>query len=101
MYRLNRFFLIPTTFVGLACAGVALADKEELELLSQTSISLTEAIDIAEKHQGGRAYEANLDDDRFSPEYEVGVAVGTVVYEVTVNGITGEVARVRTNNDND
>ncbi len=100
MNRMSRLILIPVSLAGLALAGVALADKEDLKLLEQTSISLTEAIAIAEKHQGGRAYEANLDDDSFSPEYEVDVAVGSTFFEVTVNGVTGEVAKVRNNNDN-
>jgi uncharacterized membrane protein YkoI len=95
MKNLTKSTIVAGAFTGLLFSGVAMADKDELRLLEQTKISLTEAIAIAEKHQGGRAYEASLDDDRFSPEYEVDVAVDNVSYELTVDGISGEVTKVK------
>lgn len=96
MSRLMNFLIIPSTVAVLTLSGVANAgDKDERRLLDKTKISLVEAIQIAERHKGGRAYEASLDDDSFSPEYEVDVAVDDTSYELTIDGITGEVSKVR------
>lgn len=76
-------------------SGAALADKDDVRLLAETKITLVEAINIAEKHQNGRAYEASLDDKKFTPVYEVNVVVGDVIYEIDVDGVTGEVRKVK------
>lgn len=88
-----------TTLAAMTFAGSALADRDDAQLLEQTKITLSEAIAIAEKHQNGRAYEASVDDDRFSPSYEVSVAAGDRLYELDVDGVTGEVRNVREERD--
>ena len=85
--------------MGLAFSGIALADKEDTKRLGEAKITLTEAITIAEQHQKGRAYEAGLEDDSFSPEYEVSVVVGDKTYEVNVDAVSGEVGKVREDRD--
>jgi uncharacterized membrane protein YkoI len=81
---------------ALLISGAAFADRDDVRLLSETKINLTEAIAIAEKHQNGRAYEAELDSHRFAPVYEVKVVTSdNRVYEVNIDGVTGEVRNVK------
>ncbi|HET6563946.1 MAG TPA: PepSY domain-containing protein, partial [Xanthomonadales bacterium] len=56
---------------GLALSGAAFADRDDIRMLPEARITLVEAIQIAEAHQGGIAYDAKLEDDSFTPEYEV------------------------------
>lgn len=71
--------------------AVSAGDREDIRNLAATKVSLTEAIAAAEKHQGGKAVEASLDDDSFKPAYEVSVVKDDRIYEVHVNGETGEI----------
>jgi uncharacterized membrane protein YkoI len=84
---------------GLVLSAAAVADQEDIRLLAETRITLIEAIEIAQNHQGGQAYEATLDDDSFTPEYEVNVVLDNLSYEVTVDGVTGEVRKVKEDRD--
>lgn len=84
---------------GLLLSGIALADKNEAQRLTETKISLTEAIAIAEKNQGGQAYDASLDDDGLGLNYEVDVVVGDKTFEVEVDAVSGEVGKVKEDRD--
>jgi len=95
----NKHVIVPTALAGLLFSGIVLADKEDIHLLEQTKISLTEAIGIAESHQKGRAYEASLDDDSFSPRYEISVIAENKIYELEVDGVSGEVLSTREDMD--
>jgi uncharacterized membrane protein YkoI len=86
-------------FAGLLFSGIALADRDDAKRLAETKISLTEAVAAAEKHQGGQAYDASLDDDGKSLSYEVEVLVGDKTYEVTVDAVSGAVANVKEDRD--
>lgn len=81
----------------LAIQGTAFADKgmKAHERVSQAKITLAEAVDIAQRHLSGQAYEAELEENSFSLEYEVDVLLERKKYEVTVDANTGEVKRVR------
>lgn len=100
---MKKFFnvgVLSVAFAGLLLAGVAQADRDDIRLLDETKISLVEAVEIAEKHQNGRAYEAGIDDDRFSPVYEVNVVTADGrMYELDVDGVTGVVNNVREERD--
>ena len=92
--------VLSAALAGLLFAGVAQADRDDIRLLAETKISLTEAIAIAEKYQNGRAYEAGIDDDSFSAVYEVSVVTADErMYELDVDGVTGEVSNVREEKD--
>ena len=95
----HKFFVLFTATAGLLLSGAAIADRDDIRALADTKISLIEAIEIAQAHQGGIAYEAKLDDDSFSPEYEVDVVANDTIYEVTVDGVTGEVRKVKEDHD--
>ncbi|WP_084419840.1 PepSY domain-containing protein [Henriciella litoralis] len=84
---------------GTATAGLAMADIEDARALSEATISLTDAIAAAETHTGGTAYEAQIEDDSFSPEFEVGIVADNLIYEVRVDGNTGEVISAREDRD--
>lgn len=92
-----RLALAACGLAGLAAAHAA--DADELRMLEQAKISLTQAIDAAERHQGGRAIEASLDDDSFQPAYEVSVVKDGRVYDVQVDGNSGQVLGAREDRD--
>ena len=95
MARLKNFFATATVLAGLV-AGTALAsDADEIRMLAQTKITLQQAIDAAQRHQGGQAFEASIDDDSFQPVYEVSIVKEDRVYDVWVSGIDGKVLNVR------
>ncbi|WP_300375822.1 PepSY domain-containing protein [Henriciella sp.] len=84
---------------GTATAGLAVADVEDAKALGEAQISLTDAITAAEAHTNGQAYEAQIEDDSFSPEFEVGIVANQKTYEVRVDGNTGEVIDSREDHD--
>jgi uncharacterized membrane protein YkoI len=95
----HKTSMVVAVITGMGAIGwptTALADDcREIRALAKTQISLMEAISAAEMHQGGRAYDASLDDDRFGPEYEVDVIADGRSYEVRVDGISGEIIGAR------
>jgi uncharacterized membrane protein YkoI len=95
MFRLKNAFATAAILGGIV-AGTALAsDADEIKMLAQTKISLQQAIELAQQHQGGQAFEASIDDDSFKPVYEVSVVKDNRVYDVWVDGVEGKVLRAR------
>lgn len=84
---------------GTATAGLAMADVEDAKSLAEAKITLIDAIEAAETHTSGKAFEAQIEDDSFSPEFEIGVVAENVVYEVRIDGETGEVMSSREDHD--
>ncbi|VUD69335.1 hypothetical protein TDB9533_04702 [Thalassocella blandensis] len=94
--NIKKTFLLPlTATAAISVAALSFADEDEVKLLAQTEITLQQAIDAAVAHQGGQAYEAELEDDSFDVEYEVKVINNGQRYKITVDGKSGEVKRVR------
>lgn len=91
--------LIGASILSMATAS-AVADKVSLRI-QETNISLVQAIQIAEKHVGGRAYEAELEKNSFGLEYEIDLignssdGMETTKVEVTIDAKTGEVLNQR------
>jgi uncharacterized membrane protein YkoI len=83
------------TAVNMAQAGES-KEKEakELQLFSQAKITLTDAIKAAEHKTGGKAMEAEVDDESSTIQFEVEVLKDGKVHEVMVDGITGKVLKV-------
>lgn len=83
------------TAVNLAQAGET-KEKEakELRLFSQSKISLSEAIKAAEQKTGGKAMEAELDDESNTVQFEIEILKDGKVHEVKVDGKTGKVLKV-------
>ncbi len=75
----------------------AFAGSKVAEKLENAKITLQQAIDLAEKETGGRAYEAEIEKNSFNVEYEVDVYVVAEGkrFEVSVDAKTGEVLSVR------
>lgn len=90
MTKIKTMMATATALAMLSGAAYA-ADASDIRLLNETKISLSDAIAAAEKHQGGRAIDASLDDDSFKPAYEVTVVVDNRVFDVQVDGVTGGV----------
>ena len=94
-----------TLLGALAVAGVmgaaaaARADQEDLRLYSEAKVMLTQAIATAEKHLGGQAIGAKLDDDSFKPAYEVSVVKDNRVFDVHVDAVTNAVISSREDMD--
>jgi uncharacterized membrane protein YkoI len=85
--------LLAFTAVLVLGSWKALAvDAEEIKLFREAKITLSEAIAAAEKHQPGKAVEAGLDDDSFTPTYEVNILTqDSRAYDVRVDAVSGKV----------
>lgn len=82
-----------------AFATNALADSDDIKAAAEAKISLVQAINAAEKHQGGKAIDASIDDDSFSPTYEVSVVKDAKLYDVRVDAVNGSVLGSREDKD--
>lgn len=69
-------------------------DDEELAALGETKTDLLSVIATAEQAAGGKAMEAEIDDESAAPAFDVEVAQadGSVV-KVTIDGVTGKVLK--------
>ncbi len=87
--------LIAGAFASEAQAGES-KDKEakELQLFSQAKISLSEAIKAAEQKTGGKAIEAELDDESDTVQFEIEILKDGKIHEVLVDSITGKILKV-------
>lgn len=96
--------ILTATFVMVIMAGTAVnmaqageskeKEAKELQLFSQAKISLSDAIKAAEHKIGGKAMEAELDDESSAVQFEIDVLKDGKVHEVMVDGITGKVLKV-------
>ncbi|MAN73444.1 MAG: peptidase M4 [Henriciella sp.] len=99
MKRSIRTLISATAIGGLATAGLAFADIDDARALEEADISLVAAIMAAEDATQGKAFEAQVEDDSFSPEFEISVLADGKVYDVIVDGVTGEVKSTREDHD--
>lgn len=88
--------LVATTLLLAATLTVpAYADIDDIRGMDEAKITLTEAINKAEKHAGGTAYEASYDNDSFKPAFEVEVTKDGKFFDVRIDGVSGEVLGMR------
>jgi len=87
--------IMASTAANVAQAGES-KEKEanELKLFSQARISLTEAIKAAEQETGGKAMEAEVDDESNTVQFEIEILKDGKIHEVMVDGKTGKVLKV-------
>ena len=87
--------IMTSTAANMAQAGES-KEKEakELQLFSQAKISLTEAIKAAEQKTGGKAMEAEVDDEPNTVQFEIEILKDGKIHEVIVDGKTGNVLKV-------
>lgn len=69
-------------------------EAKEIKLFNQAKITLTEAIKAAEQKTGGKAMEAEVDDDSNTVQFEIEVLKDGKIHEVMVDGISGKVLKV-------
>nr|SPS06008.1 conserved exported protein of unknown function [Candidatus Nitrotoga fabula] len=75
-------------------SGLKEKEAKELQLFSLAKISLSEAIKAAEQKIGGKAIEAELDDESETVQFEVEVLKDGKIHKVMVDGETGHVLKV-------
>ena len=87
--------IMTSAAVNVAQAGES-KEKEakELKLFSQATISLTDAIKAAEQKVGGKAMEAEVNDESDTVQFEIEVLKDGKIHEVIVDGKTGHVLKV-------
>lgn len=69
-------------------------DAKEILLFNQAKITLSDAIEAAQQKTGGKAIEAEVDDEAGTIQFEVEVIKDGKVHEVKVDGISGKVLKV-------
>lgn len=69
-------------------------EAKELQLFSRAKISLSEAIKAAELKTGGKALEAELDEESKTVQFEVEILKDGKIHKVMVDGETGHVLKV-------
>ncbi len=94
--------LMIVTVTNAAQAGES-KDKEakELKLFGEAKISLCEAIKAAEQKTGGKALEAELDDESNTVQFEIEILKDGKIHEVIVDGKTGKVLKVSLDDESD
>lgn len=82
--------------LALAGAGAALAKEktgDDVANLAGTKLSITQAIDAAQKVDGGNVVSADLDKEKGVVGYKVEILLDGVEHKAFVNGQTGEVVK--------
>jgi uncharacterized membrane protein YkoI len=74
-------------------------DLSDIRALDEAELTLMQAIELAEEHEGGEAIDASIDDDAFVPTFEVSVLREGRIYEVYINGVDGTVLGSRVDID--
>lgn len=97
MSHVAKLLAVPT--MAMLISAPAHADLDEINTLKQAKITLVDAIRAAEQHQGGRAFEASLDDDSFTPTYEVSLLAQEKLYDVRIDAVSGAVLSTREDKD--
>jgi uncharacterized membrane protein YkoI len=69
-------------------------EAKELKLFGMAKITLIEAIKAAEQNVGGKAMEAEVDDESNTVQFEIEILKDGKIHEVMVDGKTGKVIKV-------
>ncbi|MFT3689139.1 PepSY domain-containing protein [Paenirhodobacter sp.] len=89
---MNRKFLAPLAVGFLALPGAAFADdREEIALFQTAQQSLGAAIARAEQETGGKAVEAEFDEERGVGLWEIGTVHDTARFKVGIDAISGQI----------
>lgn len=83
--------------ISAAVAGTAFATTEienDAQAVLGAKFSLAQAVSVAEQHVKGRAAAAEFEKSSGKLVYEVEVVVGSKVFDIEVDGMTGQVADV-------
>lgn len=76
-------------------------ETQEIKLFKQAKISLSEAIKAAEQKTGGKAMEAEVDDETNNIQFEVETIKEDKIYVVMVDGRTGQVLTMTEGEESD
>jgi uncharacterized membrane protein YkoI len=97
--KILKAMLAMVMIIGTAANVVQAGESKEKEAkeikhFNQAKITLTEAIKAAEQKTGGKAMEAEVDDDSNTVQFEIEVLKDGKIHEVMVDGISGKVLKV-------
>ncbi|WP_294929914.1 PepSY domain-containing protein [uncultured Paracoccus sp.] len=87
-------FLSPlkaATVALLAMSGAALADSEEVALMRSAQQSLADAIAAAEQETGGKAIEAEFDEERGMGYWEITTVTETARFGLKLDANSGQI----------
>ncbi len=98
----NKFLITLFTTIIMTGATVNIVqageskekEAKELQLFKLAEISLSDAIKAAEQKTGGKAMEAELDDESNTVQFEIEIFKDGKIHEVKVDGKTGKVLKV-------
>jgi uncharacterized membrane protein YkoI len=81
--------------IGLLTAPAIAADRDDYKAFHQAKTSLTQAIQAAEKAQGGqaRAVDADFEREDGKPQYEIKVMSGDKVMTYYIDAATGQATK--------
>jgi uncharacterized membrane protein YkoI len=94
---MNRTLIYLLAFAGLTVAAalatvyVQRVAEDEASAIAKASVSLAQAVGIAERHVGGRAVSAEYEDQQGQWVFAVEVVKGKGTMDVTVEAATGKV----------
>ena len=88
--------------VAIAAGSINLAQAEkaghkeakEIQLFNQATIYLQDAIKAAEQKTGGKAMEAEINDESAAVQFEIEILKDGKIHEVMVDGKNGKVLKV-------
>lgn len=95
------FIIVAVTAAALAVAMLSagqemLQDVNDADTIKQTRISLTQAVSDAERHANGKAARVEMNDEHGEPVYRVKVISSGKATDVHVNGKTGKILSIQT-----
>lgn len=88
---MKKFLMATAIALPLLAGTAAYADHDSIRAMKDAKITLIDAIQAAEKDQGGQAVEASIDDDSFRPSYEVSVMKDGRLFDVQVDAVDGKI----------
>ena len=86
--------MMAITVTGVQANESKEKEIQELKLFNSAKISLIDAIKVAEQKTGGKAMEAEVNDDSDTIQFEIDVLKDGKTHEVIVDGKTGSVLNV-------
>ena len=86
--------MMAITVTGVQANESKEKETQELKLFNAAKVSLIDAIKVAEQKTGGKAMEAEVNDDSDTIQFKIDVLKDGKTHEVIVDGKTGSVLKV-------
>lgn len=89
------------TAVAIGTAYAANSMENDTRTVQQAKISLTQAIEIAEQHVGGKAIRAGLEDENGTPVYGIEVGSDLQTTDVKVDVSDGKILSAQADHEDE